>query len=42
VREAIEQQDWGTTDREIARLSSAIERAAGHVSAIAALLEGGR
>jgi N-acetylated-alpha-linked acidic dipeptidase len=41
VREGIEQKDWATTDREIARLSAAIERAAGHISAIAAILEGG-
>jgi N-acetylated-alpha-linked acidic dipeptidase len=42
VREAIELKDWATTDREIARLSAAIDRAAGHISAIAAILEGSR
>ncbi len=41
VREAIELKDWETTDREIARLSGAIARAAGHIASIAALLEGG-
>jgi N-acetylated-alpha-linked acidic dipeptidase len=40
VREGIELKDWATTDREIARLSAAIDRAAGHISAIATLLEG--
>lgn len=41
VREGIELKDWETTDREIARLSAAIARGAGHIAAIAALLEGG-
>lgn len=40
VREAIELKDWATAEREIARLSRAIEAAATHIAGIAALLEG--
>lgn len=42
VREGIEQKDWGTVEREVARLAGAIERAARHISAVAAILEGGK
>jgi N-acetylated-alpha-linked acidic dipeptidase len=42
VREAIELKDWAMVDRQVALLSAAIERAAGHVSSVATLLEGGK
>ncbi len=40
VREAIELKDWATAEREVARLSGAINLAAGRIAAIAATLEG--
>ncbi len=40
VREAIEQKDWDTVAREVTRLAQAIDRAATHVAAISAVLEG--
>ncbi|MGQ0648400.1 MAG: transferrin receptor-like dimerization domain-containing protein [Gemmatimonadaceae bacterium] len=40
VREAIEQKDWATVEREVARLSHVIERAAAHIGQITATLEG--
>jgi hypothetical protein len=42
VREAIEQKDWAMVDRQVALLSAAIERAAGHISSVATLLESGK
>lgn len=39
VREAIEQQEWDLVAREVARLGTAIEAAAAHITRIAELLE---
>jgi N-acetylated-alpha-linked acidic dipeptidase len=40
VREGIELRDWATVDREVTRLSRAIERAAGHIGQVTTILEG--
>jgi N-acetylated-alpha-linked acidic dipeptidase len=41
VREAIEQREWASVEREVGRLSLALERAAAHLSAVIAVLEAG-
>ena len=40
VREAIELKEWAAAEREVTRLSRAIEAASGQIAAIAATLEG--
>ena len=40
AREAIEQKDWASAEREIARIAAALTNAAAHIERIAQRLEG--